>query len=173
PPAKNIFTAGEEEPNYYKGGDPPAGFAISTDIIARSLLDAGFVLMDLVYEDIASNFSQYPLRQIWGQTVCDPNIDYRRIQNLEVFLSRNASNLSIVFNPVSIENLSSWYPGDIVLFDMDLDGFTDCAAIISDNTDRDGIPKVIYNYIEPGYTVEADILKEKVITGHYRFPDNR
>lgn len=173
PPAKNIFTAGEEEPNYYAGGDPPAGFAISTDIIARALLDAGFILKDLVYEDIASNFNQYPLKQIWGQTVCDPNIDYRRIQNLEVFLSRNADRLSTVFNPLSMENLESWYPGDIVLFDMDLDGFTDCAAIISDSTTREGIPKIIYNYIEPGYTVEADILKEKVITGHYRFPDNR
>jgi uncharacterized protein YijF (DUF1287 family) len=171
PPAKNIFFLEEEELNYYAGGDPPAEIAISTDIIARAMLDAGYVLMDLVYEDIASNFNQYPLREIWGQTVCDPNIDYRRIQNFEIFFKRNAISLSTVFNPLSEENLESWYPGDIILFDMDLDGFTDCAAILSDSTTRKGIPKVIYNYIEPGYTVEADILKEKVITGHYRFPD--
>jgi len=53
---------------------------------------------------------------------------------------------------------------------MDLDGLTDCAGVLSDSTTRDGIPKVIYNYIEPGHTVEEDILKEKVITGHYRYP---
>jgi uncharacterized protein len=171
PPAKNIFALGEEELNYYKGGDPPKGLAVSTDIIARAMMDAGFVLMDLVYEDITSNFDQYPLRGIWGQTVCDPNIDHRRIQNLEVFFTRNAISLSTVFNPFSKENLDSWYPGDIILFDMDLDGFTDCAAILSDITTREGIPKVIYNYIEPGFTVEEDILEEKVITGHYRFPE--
>jgi uncharacterized protein len=170
PPAKNIFTLEEEELNYYAGGDPPAEIAISTDIIARAMLDAGYVLMDLVYEDIANNFDQYPLREIWGQTVCDPNIDYRRIQNFEIFFKRNTISLSTVFNPLSEENLESWYPGDIILFDMDLDGFTDCAGVLSDSTTRKGIPKVIYNYIEPGYTVEADILKEKVITGHYRFP---
>jgi len=170
-PAKNIFSLEEEEPNYYAGGDPPAGIAISTDIIARAMLDAGYVLMNLVYEDIAGNFDQYPLREIWGQTVCDPNIDHRRIQNFEIFFKRNAISLSTVFNPLSEESLELWYPGDIILFDMDLDGFTDCAGILSDNTTRDGIPKVIYNYIEPGYTVEANILKEKVITGHYRFPD--
>ena len=172
-PAKNIFTLEEEELNYYAGGDPPAGLAISTDIIARAMLDAGYVLMNLVYEDIASNFDQYPLREIWGQTVCDPNIDYRRIQNFEIFFTRNAISLSTYFNPLSEEDLDSWYPGDIILFDMDLDGFTDCAAVLSDSTTREGIPKVIYNYIEPGFTVEEDILKEKVITGHYRFPDNR
>lgn len=172
PPAKNIFTLEEEELNYYAGGDPPAEIAISTDIIARAMLDAGYVLMDLVYDDISSNFNQYPLREIWGQTVCDPNIDYRRIQNFEIFFKRNAINLSTVFNPLSEESLELWYPGDIILFDMDLDGFTDCAGVLSDSTTRDGIPKVIYNYIETGYTVETDILKEKVITGHYRFPDN-
>ena len=68
------------------------------------------------------------------------------------------------------ENLNSWLPGDVVFFDMVGDGRTDNVGIISDNTTRSGIPKVVYNYIDPGYTVENDILKEKVITGHYRFP---
>jgi uncharacterized protein YijF (DUF1287 family) len=53
---------------------------------------------------------------------------------------------------------------------MDRIGYSDNVGIISDNTTRDGVPKVIYNYIDPGYTVEKDILKEKIITGHYRFP---
>jgi len=168
-PAKNIFLE-EGETNYYQGGDPPEGLAAGEDIIARAFLEAGFSLKDLVYEDIKDNFDQYPLREIWNQAVCDPNIDYRRIQNLEIFFKRNAKVLDILFNASDDRNLSSWLPGDVIFFDMDRDGYSDNVGIISDNTTRDGVPKVIYNYIEPGYTVEKNILKEKIITGHYRFP---
>ncbi len=168
-PAKNIFLE-EDEPNYYQNGDPPENLAISTDIIARAFREAGFDLKELVHEDIKENFDQYPLREIWGQTVSDPNIDYRRIQNLEIFFRRNARSLDISFDFSSSSKLNQWLPGDVIFFDMDRDGYTDNVGIISDNTTRDGVPKVIYNYIDPGYTVEKNILKEKIITGHYRFP---
>jgi len=48
---------------------------------------------------------------------------------------------------------------------------SDNAGIISDCTTRSGVPKVIYNYIDPGYTCQMDILGKKTITGHYRYPD--
>jgi len=172
-PAVNIFSKSDDEPNYYAGGDPPSDLAISTDIIARAFLEAGFILKDLVYEDIKNNFDKYPLRKNWGQTICDPNIDYRRIQNLEIFFNRNALSLGIIFNEKIPENLYSWFPGDIVFYDMNGDGFTDCVSIISDSTTRTGVPRIIYNYIEPGYTTEENIIKERVITGHYRYPDSR
>ncbi len=168
-PAGNIFLE-EDESNYYEGGDPPRHLANCTDIIARAFLDAGFNIRDMVNEDIIENFDKYPLKGIWGQEASDPNIDYRRIQNLEIFFKRNARVLGINFSASNEENLLSWFPGDIVFFDMGRDGFSDSAGIISDKTTRDGIPKVIYNYNEPGYTVEKDILREEVITGHYRFP---
>jgi uncharacterized protein YijF (DUF1287 family) len=169
-PAVNIFAEGVEEPNYYNGGDPPPEYALSTDIVSRSFANAGFDLSQLVNEDISNNFDQYPLRELWGQRYPDPNIDYRRIQNLEIFFQRNSTPLLINFNHTDDSNLLQWLPGDIVFFDMDGDGFTDSAGIISDFTTRKGIPKVIYNYIAPGFTVEEDILEEKIITGHYRYP---
>ncbi len=168
-PARNILLE-KEEPNYYQGGNPPENLAISTDIVARAFLEAGFDLRGLVYEDISSNFEKYPLKEIWNQKVCDPNIDYRRIQNLEIFFKRNAKDLDILFNALDEEKLNSWLPGDVIFFDMDKDGYSDTAGIISDSTTRDGVPKVIYNYIDFEYTVEKDILGEKIITGHYRFP---
>ena len=168
-PAKNIFLE-EGETNYYQGGDPPEDLADCTDIIVRAFFEAGFDLRDLVYEDIKENFGQYPIKEIWNRSFCDPNIDYRRIQNLEIFFNRNAKVLDILFNASDEQNLNSWLPGDVVFFDMDRIGYSDNVGIISDNTTRDGVPKVIYNYIDPGYTVEKDILKEKIITGHYRFP---
>lgn len=168
--AKNIFIKGSAEPNYYKGGDPPQEWALNTDIIARAFKEAGFDLRTLVNEDIKKDISKYPLKAIWNQNVPDIDIDYRRIQNMEIFFKRNAQSLTIKFNPSDEENLNTWLPGDVVFFDMDGNGFTDNAGIISDSTTRNGTPKVIYNYIDPGYTTEANILGSKKITGHYRYP---
>jgi uncharacterized protein YijF (DUF1287 family) len=168
-PARTIRVE-EGENNYFKDGDPPKDLAISADIVARALLEAGFNLRDLVYDDISNNFDQYSIKEIWGRSFCDPNIDYRRIQNLEIFFKRNAKDLGVFFNALDEDNLNSWLPGDLVFFDMDGEGFSDSTGIISDNTTRSGVPKIIYNYIDPGYTVERDILKEEVVTGHYRFP---
>jgi len=169
-PASNIFKKGANETNYFNGGDPPAELAICTDIIARAFKAAGFDLSQIVNDDIAANFDSYPLRINWCQARPDKNIDYRRIQNLEIFFKRNALTLNTVFNFSDIKNLEQWLPGDVVFFDMDRDGNTDNAGIISDFTTRKGIPKVIYNYIDPGYTVQSDILAVSFIKGHYRYP---
>jgi uncharacterized protein YijF (DUF1287 family) len=169
-PARTIRVE-EGENNYFKDGDPPGEIAISADIIARAFREAGFSLRDLVYEDISNNFNRYPIKEIWGRSFCDPNIDYRRIQNLEVFFERNARDMGVFFNALDESNLNLWFPGDLVFFDMNRDGFSDNAGIISDNTTREGVPKIIYNYIDPGYTVEKDILKVEIITGHYRFAE--
>ena len=168
--SKNIFIEGSGESNYYKGGDPPQDWAICTDIVARSFKEAGYDLREIINEDISENFDEYPLRKLWGQTRPDIDIDYRRIQNMEVFFKRKAQNLTRVFDPASSENLDSWLPGDVVFFDMDKNGFSDNAGIISDTTARNGSPKVIFNYIEPGYTVQDNILSKEAITGHYRYP---
>lgn len=168
--AKNIFIEGSNESNYYKGGDPPAGWALDTDIVARSFKEAGFDLRTLINEDIKNNFNEYPLKKLWNQNVPDIDIDYRRIQNMEIFFKRNAKVLTSNFNNLDDENLKEWLPGDVVFFDMNNDGLTDSVGIITDSTTRDGTPKVIYNYIEPGYTTEDNLLENKTITGHYRYP---
>jgi uncharacterized protein YijF (DUF1287 family) len=76
----------------------------------------------------------------------------------------------INFDYADFDNLIQWLPGDVVFFDMNEAGYTDNVGIISDFTTRKGVPKVIYNYMDPGYTVEEDILGKTSITGHYRFP---
>jgi len=124
----------------------------------------------LINEDIKENFSEYPLQKLWNQRVPDIDIDYRRIQNMEVFFQRNALSLITSFKSTDAKNLEQWFPGDVVFFDMNKDGYTDNVGIISDSTTRNGTPKVIYNYIEPGYTTEENILESKIITGHYRYP---
>ncbi len=169
--SKNIFIEGSQEPNYYKDGDPPDEWALNTDIIARAFKEAGYDLRILINEDIKENFDQYPLQKLWNQRVTDIDIDYRRIQNMEIFFQRNAISLITDFNSTDLKNLEKWFPGDVVFFDMNKDGYTDNVGIITNNTTRNGTPKIIYNYIEPGYTVEENILESKIITGHYRFSE--
>jgi uncharacterized protein len=169
-PSKNIFIEGSGQSNYYQGGDPPIAWAISTDIVARAYMKAGIELRVLINEDIKENYEEYPLRAIWRQSYPDIDIDYRRIQNMEVFFKRNAKSLTPRFDPADINNLNSWVPGDIVFFDMARDGFTDTVGVVSDNTTRNGSPKIIYNHVDPGFTVEEDILSSTLITGHYRYP---
>ena len=168
--SKNIFIENSGESNYYKDGDPPEEWALNTDIVARSFKEAGFDLRILINTDIKSNMAEYPLKAIWNQNSADIDIDYRRIQNMEVFFERNAVSLNIRIDPSNEDILNTWVPGDVVLFDMDEDEYTDNIGIISDSTARNGTPKVIYNYIDPGYTTEANILSSKIITGHYRYP---
>jgi uncharacterized protein YijF (DUF1287 family) len=169
-PAKNIFKDGNNETNYFNGGDPPAELAICTDIISRAFREAGLDLSQLINDDISANFDSYPLRINWGQSGPDKNIDYRRIQNMEIFFMRNGQSMASVFNISDISSLEQWLPGDIVFFDMDRDGYTDNVGIISDFTTRKGVTKIIYNSADPGYTVEKDILGTASIKGHYRYP---
>ncbi|MDD3520638.1 MAG: DUF1287 domain-containing protein [Actinomycetota bacterium] len=169
--AKNIFIEGSGQPNYYKDGDPPSEWALNTDIIARAFKEAGYDLRLLINEDIQANFEQYPLQKLWNQRVADIDIDYRRIQNMEKFFQRKAISLITDFNSSDLRNLEKWFPGDVVFFDMNKDGYTDNAGIITDSTTRNGTPKIIYNYIEPGYTVEENILESEIITGHYRYSE--
>lgn len=45
--SRNIFIEGSNEPNYYKDGDPPAEWALNTDIIARAFKEAGYDLRSI------------------------------------------------------------------------------------------------------------------------------
>lgn len=108
-----------------------------------------------------SDFADYP--QIWGLKSVDPNIDHRRVPNLQKYLERKGKKL-----PVS--NIASDYlPGDIVTWK--LPGNLDHIGLVSDvrveGTDRFGI---VHN-IGYGAVIE-DILFEYSITGHYRFFGN-
>jgi|LSQX01.1.fsa_nt_gb uncharacterized protein YijF (DUF1287 family) len=150
---------------YYKGGYPPDDEGVCTDVIWRAFKDAGYLLKDMVDEDIRNNVELYP--RVEGKP--DPNIDFRRIKNLRVFFDRHATVLTTEIKPGDEENLKEWQPGDIVVFDDPMEHI----AIVSDQRNEDGIPLMIHN--AGPYTQENDMLmywKENYspIIGHYRFP---
>lgn len=141
---------------YYEGGYPPDGEGVCTDVIWRSLLNAGYSLKDLIDEDIKNNVELYPRVNLKP----DPNIDFRRVPNLKIFFERHT--LVLTNDPYDIDK---WMPGDIVAFGSNHIG------IISDIRNKDGIPYLIHNSGQ--FNREEDSLIEwyekRGITGHYRW----
>jgi uncharacterized protein YijF (DUF1287 family) len=165
---RNILVM-EDKTNYFSGGDPPPDRGVATDLIARALKNAGFDIQKMVDADMRADLEAYPL-DIWNQSAPDPNIDYRRIENLMVFFDRHAQVLTTYIDLKDPENLKQWAPGDIVFWDVNGDGEVDHTGILSDKPNKDGLPMVIHNYPDPGYTAEEDVLTKWMIVRHYRFP---
>ena len=140
---------------YYSGGYPPDEEGVCTDVIWRSLKNAGYSLKDMVDEDIKNNISEYP--RVQGKP--DPNIDFRRVPNLKVYFERNQITLT-----TDLTKIQEWQPGDIVVFG------TTHIGIISDKRNSKGIPYLLHNGGQP--LREEDILelysKYNPISGHYR-----
>jgi len=147
---------------YHKGGYPPETEGVCTDVVWRAMRDAGYDLKALVDKDIRENLSQYP--RVNGKP--DPNIDFRRVPNLIVFIRRHGTELTKEIKSGDVENLYLWQPGDIVTFDYPYEHI----AIISDKRRSDGVPYILHN---AGPTPsETDQLQSwpSPITGHFRFP---
>ncbi len=134
---------------YYEGGYPTDGYYVCTDVIWYALSKAGYDLKTLLDEDIKNNQSDYDI------TTIDPNIDFRRVKNIKVFLDKYA--LKLTLDPTEIEK---WQGGDIVTYPNHI-------AIVSDKRNKEGIPFIIHH--DGGLKYEENALEEKTITGHYRF----
>ncbi len=144
---------------YYFGGYPPDNEGVCTDVIWRALKNAGYLLKDMVDEDIKNNVSLYP--RVEGKP--DPNIDFRRVPNLIVYFERNHISLTI-----DLTEIDQWQPGDIVVFS------TDHVGIISDKRNEKGVPYIIHNAAQPKREENGlEFYNEnwKKITYHFRLKD--
>lgn len=141
---------------YYAGGYPPAEEGVCTDVIWRSLKEAGYDLKAMVDADIAKCPTCYPR----AMPTPDPNIDFRRVPNLLVFLQRHTQSMTL-----DLSQIDQWQAGDIVVFSDEHIG------ILSDIRNHKGIPFLIHNGGLP--KMEEDALWRehwlKGISGHFRF----
>ena len=136
---------------YYGTGYPDDGYGVCTDVVAQACLGAGLDLMELVSSDIAEAPSAYDI------AVPDRNIDFRRVENLSVYFSRNAVSLT-----TDVSDLSAWQAGDIVVWE-------DHIGILSDHRNHNGVPFVLHHAGPMQASCEEDILETwGKITGHYR-----
>lgn len=119
---------------YYGTGYPDDHFGVCTDVVAFGLKDAGY--------DI---------------DIIDKNINFRRVQNLEIYFKYNAQSLTI-----DIHRIEECQGGDIVIFENHI-------GIVSDHRNKNGVSFVIHHASPYQRYYEEDILEYRNdIVGHYR-----
>ena len=146
-----IKTNPKYKSKYYATGYPNDEYGVCTDVVAFGLKGAGYDLMNLVNEHIKSN------RNLYDIDVIDKNIDFRRVQNLKVYLDNNTIVLTN-----DINKIKEWQGGDIVVFKNHI-------GIVSDKRNKKGISFIIHHANPYQRYYEEDILEYcNDIIGHYR-----
>ena len=146
-----IKTNPKYKSKYYATGYPNDEYGVCTDVVAFGLQGAGYDLMNLVNEHIKSN------RNLYDVDVIDKNIDFRRVQNLKIYLDNNAIILT-----TDINKIKEWQGGDIVVFKNHI-------GIVSDKRNKKGISFIIHHANPYQRYYEEDILEYRDdIVGHYR-----
>lgn len=133
---------------YYANGYPDDAYGVCTDVVAFALLNSGYDLKELVNADIKERREEYDISTI------DKNIDFRRVNNLNIYFSHHAQSLT-----TDLSDIAAWQAGDIVVF-------TKHIGIISDRRNKKGIPYLIHNAGRLKY--EEDFLTHYEIVAHYR-----
>ena len=144
----------------YPMGDVPANIGVCTDVVIRSYRALGIDLQQLVHEDMAANFSDYPSKRIWGLNKPDTNIDHRRVPNLQTYFKRHSESLAVS------RQGSDYQTGEMVTWM--LPGNLPHIGIVTERLSSDGKRPLIVHNIGAGPKLE-DMLFHYPITGRYRF----
>jgi len=142
----------------YPGGDVPDSLGVCTDLVIRAYRGVGIDLQQAVHQDMTAHFSSYP--PIWGLNRPDPNIDHRRVPNLQTFFRRKGKVLPTSNDP------TDYRPGDLVTWM--LAGNLPHIGVVTDLHSADGHRPLIVHNIGAGPKVQ-DALFQFPITGHYSY----
>ncbi|MDH5558216.1 MAG: DUF1287 domain-containing protein [Alphaproteobacteria bacterium] len=144
----------------YPLGDVPANIGVCTDVVIRAYrAGLGIDLQQRVHEDMKRDFGKYP--KIWGLSRPDPNIDHRRVPNLEIFLKRHGETLPITDNP------EDYKPGDLVTWRLTGTGLPHIGIVTDRRAPITGNPIIAHN-IGRGPEL-GDMLFDYRISGHFRY----
>lgn len=142
----------------YPMGDVPADRGVCTDVVIRAYRALGIDLQQRVHEDMTAHFGAYP--RLWGLSAPDPNIDHRRVPNLERFFARHGQALG------ATRNAADYRPGDLVTWR--LGGGRPHIGIVTHRRAADGTRPLIVHNIGFGPRLE-DVLFAFALSGHYRY----
>lgn len=147
----------------YPGGDVPRTMGVCTDVIIRSVRNAGVDLQRALHEDIAKAHKAYPMVRGSG----DPSIDQRRVGTLLPYFKRHWEQHTSSFDDPN----DPLRPGDVILMDTfpSRDG-PDHIGILSDRVDDQGLPLVINNWTDGTVTAELDLLTFVPVMYRFRLP---
>lgn len=141
----------------FPGGDLSPEIGVCTDVTVRALrYGLQLDLQKEINEDATNDWKSYPMKR-WSAKKPDSNIDHRRVPNQEVWFKKYWKDVTA----------DEYMPGDVIIWDMNGDGWTDHIGIISDNKQNNNY-KVIHNFPDPGYVAEEDVIYEWKIAGVYR-----
>ncbi|PWQ97374.1 hypothetical protein DKT75_07320 [Leucothrix arctica] len=150
----------------YPWGDVPKSIGVCTDVVIRAYRKMGIDLQKEVHQDISKDFYAYPNLTKWGLTKPDPNIDHRRVYNLQAFFKRHKAELPRSRNP------RDYKPGDLVTW-MVGPTFPHIGVVVNKPSKADPNRLMISHNIGNGPQIE-DILFRFPMTGHYRYtPRNK
>ena len=149
----------------YPGGDVPRSTGVCADVVIRAVRDAwGLDLQRLVHEDMRRAFALYPHR--WGLTAPDPNIDHRRVPNLETYWMRQGSRLWLAGSRSwGFDFHGTLVPGDILTWRSFLKGGPHVAIVVEGGR----WPRILQNY---GWGAREDLLITEWLDGasaHFRW----
>jgi uncharacterized protein YijF (DUF1287 family) len=148
----------------YPGGDVDRHMGVCTDVIIRSVRNAGLDLQKELHEDIlARGKAAFPMIR----KAADASIDQRRVGTLLPYFKKHweqhTAKLDDPDDPLR--------PGDIILMDtFPSRSGPDHIGIISDQMDEHGLPLVINNWTNGTVTSEMDLLGFVPVLYRFRLP---
>jgi hypothetical protein len=147
----------------YPGGDVPRTIGVCTDVIIRSVRNAGMDLQKELHDDIKKARAAYPMVKGLG----DPSIDQRRVGTLLPFFKRHWEQHTARFDDPD----DPLRPGDVIFMDtFPKRSGPDHIGILSDRVDDGGLPFVINNWTDGTVTAEMDLLTFVPVMYRFRLP---
>ncbi len=144
------------DPAYVKltfpGGDIPIVRGVCTDVLVRAFRSVGIDLQDRIYRHKKAHPNLY--RGLYYTDRLDPNIDHRRVKNIQAYLTARGYRVRSAFRP-----------GDIVVWKLPGSNL-DHIGICSDRLNAQGEPLIIHN-VGAG-AKEEDVLRAYRIVDHFR-----
>ena len=149
----------------YPGGDVPRSTGVCADVVVRAARDGLHLdLEQLLHEDMQRAFQAYP--RTWGMAHPDPNIDHRRVLNLETFWRRQGA---------ALWTASAATPGDG--FPLPLEPGDELTWLLAGRLPHVGIvvtggpnPAIVQNIGNGAEQVRLSVMREQRAKGHFRWP---
>jgi len=147
----------------YPGGDVDRSMGVCTDVIIRSVRNAGLDLQKDLHEDIQKRRASFPMIKRGA----DANIDQRRVGTLLPYFKKHWEQHSATLD----DPADPLRPGDIILMDtFPSRTGPDHIGIISDQIGPNGFPLVINNWTNGTVTSEMDLLTFVPVLYRFRLP---
>ncbi len=136
----------------YPGGDIPISRGVCTDVVVRALRGVGIDMQQRIYEHKKCHPRLY--HGLYYTDRLDPNIDHRRVKNLQAYFAARGYRVRDTFRP-----------GDIVVWKLP-GSHLDHIGICSDKRNARGEPLIVHN-VGAG-AKEEDVLRAYRIVDHFR-----